>query len=198
MKVNLIYSDDFTSADGWVPETNGTLSIAGGELRWDCSGAAGTIWCRKPFDGPILVEYEVESRAGADNINLITCAHTPGGDLLTCSSQRTGAYPEYHQFPNYIMTYLTDKDRRTRIRFRKNPGFELLSETYCDVPIQQGRSMTMQSSIDAKGNIVLRRDGSELHRCHVGEPLPPTGYVGLRTWNTCLVYRAFKVFALPV
>jgi hypothetical protein len=106
-------------------------------------------------------------------------------------------YAEYQVFANYITTYLTDNERRTRVRFRKNPGFELLSEAYVDAPIPQGKPMTMQSSFDAQGNIVLSRDGKELHRCQADEPLSPTGYIGLRTWNTSLVYRSFKVFALP-
>jgi hypothetical protein len=198
MKKDLIYTNDFSSPDDWLPETNGKLDIANGELRWDCGEETlmGTIWCRKAFDGPILVEYDVESLAGADNINLIMCANTPDGDLLASTSQRTGVYAEYHRFPNYITTYLTDDERGTRVRFRKNPGFELLSETYCEAPIEQGVSMAMQSIIDAQGNMVLCRDGKELHRFQVSKPLPPSGYVGLRTWNTNLVYRDFKVFAL--
>ena len=197
--MDLIYSNEFSNPADWVAETNGTVDMAKGELRWDCSAATlmGTIWCKRRFDCPLLVEYQVESLAGADNINLIVCADTPEGDLLASSAQRTGAYAEYQAFANYITTYLTDKEGRSRVRFRKNPGFELLSEAYTEESIVQGKPMTVQSSIDAQGNSVLRRDGKELHRCHVDEPLSPTGYIGLRTWNTFLIYRSFKVFALP-
>jgi hypothetical protein len=196
--MNQIYSNDFSNPADWVAETNGKLDMANGELRWDCHAATlmGTIWCRRRFDGPILVEYEVEILGGADNINLILCANTPDGDLLASSPQRSGAYAEYQAFPNYITTYLTDKESRTRVRFRKNPGFALLSEVYGEDPIPQRKPITMQSSIDARGNIALGRDGKEIHRCLVDEPLSPTGYIGLRTWNTSLIYRSLTDFAL--
>lgn len=198
MPNTLVYENPLQSLDDWAVESNGVVRMGGGAFRWDCGAATrmGTVWCRRRFEGPFMVEYDVESEAGADNINLIFCADTPDGRLLETSSARTGIYTEYHSFPNYICTYLTDETKRTRVRFRKNPGFALLSEAYADLPIRQGVRMTLQVSVDAGGVIVLRRDGQDVHRHTVAAPLPLAGYVGLRTWNTVLVYRSFRVFAL--
>lgn len=199
MSEELIYQNDFASPRDWLVESNGTVEFAGGELRWDCEGKSvmGTIWCRERFSGPLAVEYDVKCLAGANNINFFLHADTPDGDLLETTDQRTGVYAEYQTFPNYIVTYLTDNEGRTRVRFRRDPGFELLDEAFSDAPIPQGQFITIRTIADADGDLVLCRDGEEVHRATDPQPLSPEGYLGLRTWNTSLAYRNFRVYALP-
>jgi len=130
-------------------------------------------------------------------VNFILHGDTPEGDLLATSDQRTGRYAEYQVFPNSIVTYLTDQENgRSRVRLRRNPGFELLSERYLDEPIEQGRPMRLTTRVEADGTLSIARDGQVLHSARDPDPLPLAGYLGFRTWNTSLHYRDFRVCGL--
>lgn len=198
MTKELIYEADFESAENWIVESNGSLDVSDGELKWDCEGGSvrGTIWCKQRFEGPLMVEYDVQSLAGRDNLNLILYGRTENDDLLETTDERTGDYPEYHEFPNYIMTHVTDGDGRNRVRFRKDPGFNLLDEMFEESRIEQGVTFHMESIVKEDGTMTLKRNGDELLTCKDDDTLPLSGYIGLRTWNTRLVYSDFKVYSI--
>jgi len=198
--VEPLFSDDFANMDDWLVESTGQVRIAGGELLVDCRGKVGTVWCRRRFEGPTIVEYDVVSVAGADNINFFFYADNPPAGLIETTAERTGAYKEYHVFPNYIVTYLTEgKDgggKQWRIRFRKDPGFHLLAERFVEGPTEQGVKKHVTYVFESGGTMTLYVDG-ELQLSFTDKDAPyRSGYHGFRTWNTQLRHRNFRVYAI--
>jgi len=185
----LLFADDFADLRNWSVEGTGTVAAQDGTLVWDCSGTReGTAWCRRKFEGATRVSYEVQVLDGRNNINFFGYADV---DL---AAARSGAYGEYHTFPNYLITYLLE-DGRWRIRFRKNPGFALLSETRVDGP-EPSRWRKIDTVFTRDGMIRLTVDDTPVHEFRDGAPLPLSGTHGLRTWRTKLRYRNFRVYAL--
>jgi uncharacterized protein DUF6250 len=195
----LLFGDDFTDLRNWSVEGTGTVRTLDGTFVWDCSGTReGTAWCRTRFEGATRITYEVQVLEGQNNINFFAYARLErdGTDVLLESGLlRTGAYGEYHAFPNYLITYLLE-GAQWRIRFRKNPGFALLSESRVDGP-EPSRWRTVAYSFGRDGTIRLSIDGEPVHEFHDPAPAPLSGYLGLRTWRTRLRYRNFRVYALP-
>ena len=186
----LLFADDFSDLRNWSVEGTGTAEAVDGTLVWDCSGTReGTAWCLASFNGPTRVTYEVQVLEGRNNINFFGYAQV---DL---TSKRTGAYGEYHTFPNYLITYLIQGEQ-WRIRFRKNPGFALLSEARVDGP-EPGRWRKVEYRFAKDGIIRLSIDGRTVHEDRDARPLALSGLHGLRTWRTKLRYRNFRVYALP-
>jgi hypothetical protein len=186
----LLFEDGFSDLRNWSVEGSGTAVAQDGTLVWDCSGTReGTAWLRTKLEGPTRVTYEVQVLEGRNNINFFGYADV---DL---ASPRTGAYGEYHVFPNYLITYLIENER-WRVRFRKNPGFTLLSESRVDGP-EPGRWRRMEYLFSGDGTIRLSVDGARVHEVRDGAPLQRSGRHGLRTWRTRLRYRNFKVYAPP-
>jgi hypothetical protein len=186
----LLFEDDFSDLRNWSVEGTGTAVAQDGTMVWDCSGTReGTAWCRTKFDGVTRVTYEVQVLEGRNNINFF------GYASVDLASKRTGAYGEYHTFPNYLITYLLEGGR-WRIRFRKNPGFTLLSESRVEGP-DPGRWRTVEVLFSRDGTIRLGVDGAPVHEMRDPSPLPLSGLHGLRTWRTKLRYRNFRVYARP-
>jgi hypothetical protein len=197
LPARLLYATDFRTLDDWTSESSCPPSVAGGELVWPCGGAdgIGTIWNNRRFEGPLLVTYTVTSMGGMHNINFIAYADHPQGVLET-SRSRTGAYPEYHAFPNYILTFLTNGEARWRVRFRKDPGFALLSEAFADMDTTSGVPHRVAYLFDGAGRIALYADGRLVHSAVDSARPYRAGHLGLRTWRTSLRYRDFRVYQL--
>lgn len=197
-EARLLFGDDFSDLRAWSVEGTGAASAAEGSLVWDCSGTReGTAWCRTRFEGPTRVTYDVQVLDGRNNINFFAYARLErdGHDaLLPSGAGRTGAYGEYHRFPNYLVTYLVEGGL-WRVRFRKNPGFALLSEARVDGP-EPARWRAVAYEFARDGTVSLHVDGHLVHRHRDAEPLPLSGYHGLRTWRTHLRYRNFRVYRL--
>lgn len=196
-RVAKVFEDRFSDLENWLVESTGTVKTEDHELVWDCADKkAGTIWCKRRFEGPTIVEYDVETVSGADNVNFIFYGDKKPEGLLETTAERTGAYKEYHAFANYIITYLTNFEPRWRIRFRKDPGFNLLSETYSDRPVTQGVKQHVTYVLQRDGTMSLYADGELLHRHKDADSPYRNGYHGLRTWNSVLKYSDFKVYAI--
>lgn len=194
--VRLVFEDRFDDLSNWLAETDGTVETVNNELVWKCPDKkAGTIWCRRRFEGPTIVEYDVVTVSGSDNVNFIFYADRPDG-LLETTAERTGKYSEYHKFQNYIITYLTNFEPRWRIRFRKDPGFRLLSETTSDRPVTQGVRQHVTYVFERDGTMILYADGRLLASFRDPDSPYGSGYHGFRTWNSVLRYANFKVFAI--
>jgi hypothetical protein len=193
----LVSSDDFHDLANWTPEGTCPPRAESGALVWPCGGAdgIGTIWYNRPIEGPMMVTYTVMTRGGMQNINFIAYARHPAG-LLETTRQRTGAYPEYQAFPNYIVTFLTNGEARWRVRFRRDPGFTLLSETFSDMDTTSSVAHRVAHVFDGKGRIALYVDDSLVHASVDTASPYREGYVGLRTWRTTLSYRDFRVYRL--
>jgi uncharacterized protein YkvS len=198
-KVDLIYTDNFSNLDNWVVESTGSVEVLNNELIWDChqvKEAYGTIWCKKFFQGPTIIMYDVVTISGMDNINFIFYATKEPEGLLETTSERTGEYVEYHKFPNYIITYLTAYKPQWRIRFRKNPGFNLISEKFIDRSTEQGVKQHITYVFEEDGTMSLYSDGNLLHTYKDEESSFRSGYHGLRTYHSTLRYSNFRVYAI--
>ena len=83
----LVFEDDFDDLDNWVVEGDGRVETRENQLVWDCfrkKQTAGTIWCRQPFRGPTIIEYDAVALDGQSNLNFIAYAtHSPDGLLET-------------------------------------------------------------------------------------------------------------------
>jgi hypothetical protein len=206
-RLKLVFEDDFANLDNWLVETTGKVAVKDNWLSWDCFSSgkqAGTIWCRKQFAGPTVIEFDAVGAAGARNLNFILYATHPKG-LLETTRSRTGEYGEYHEFPNYIVTYLTPPvkgepntfaDSQWRIRFRKNPGFKLLSESLAETKKEPGRKQRVTYVLDGYGRMKLFVDGELLHAFEDTSPLYRSGHHGFRTWNSDVKYANFKVYSI--
>ena len=205
-RVRPLFQDSFKNADNWVVEAKGTFTARDGALLWDCDGKEyrGTAWCRRRFRGPTLVTYDVEVLGGRSNINFIFYADLERegrSALLETTAERDGDYGQYHVFPNTIITYLANPGpgedaNRWRVRFRRNPGFKLLRETFLHQDVPFGTRQNVAYAFEKDGTMRLFVDGKELLSHKEDGPLRYDGYHGLRTWRTKIRYRDFRVYGI--
>ena len=197
LQVELLFEEDFDDLSAWTVESTCMPYIENKILMWPCEGkeGMGTIWCNQRFDGPTLVTYEVVSLEGMQNINFFAYASHPKG-LLQTTSERTGHYNEYHNFQNYIVTFLTNEEPQWRVRFRKDPGFELLSETYVAMDTATAQPHQMAYLFDESGGFTLFVNQQKILTAKDTSGAYRTGYHGLRTWRSKLKYRNFKVYSI--
>lgn len=200
------FKDDFDDLDDWLVESTGKVSVEENWLVWDSFSSgrqAGTIWCKRRFSGPTVVEYHAVAEAGARNLNFILYATHPQG-LLETTKSRTGSYGQYHAFPNYIITYLTPpaeakpdtfSDSRWRTRFRKNPGFNLLTERMVETKQDAARQQRITYVLNNEGDMKFYVDGQLMGAFHDKSPYR-SGYHGFRTWNSDVKYANFRVYSI--
>jgi len=199
--VAVVFEDSFESLDNWISESNGAIELEKSTLTWDCFGkkgdrlGQGTLWCKQYFEGPTITECHVVSLEGADNINFFYYAEEKTKGLLKTSDMRDGSYKQYHDLQNYIVTYLLSDLPQWRIRFRKCPGFNLISESYVDLPKEKGIRHKVTTIIEKSGLISFYRDDVLLHSYQDSSPYLK-GYHGLRTWNSKIQYSDFRVFSI--
>jgi hypothetical protein len=161
-----VFQDNFDDLRHWSVESTGTATTSNQQLVIDCHSnnrPGATVWCRQPFSGPTVIEYTAVAEAGANNLNFILYASNSPAGLLETTEQRTGAYPQYHVFPNYIVTYLTAVDDGAseaarsvtpwRVRFRKNPGFNLLTERFVETTDDSGRQQLLTYVFEVGGHM---------------------------------------------
>jgi len=199
-----VFYDDFSGdISNWRIEGDAEVGLNEGWLEVDAlSGTIGaaTIWCTKEFEGPQLVEYDVRLMDNSlqSNINMFLFASIPGGKgILETSLERTGAYNEYHAFPNYLITILNDtspeKRAMLRVRTRLNPGFKLVEEKYFE-PLVFGHVYHIAYLIDS---LLVRvfLESREIARTRYDTVLN-NGMHGLRIWHTHSIYDNFRVSRL--
>lgn len=201
-----LFSDDFSGdlANWWIEGgqrvwiQEGRLHVAANPLARKGGGFVCTVWCRKAFTGDVRVECDahvLESLDDVNNINFFFMYTDPAGKPLhdTRGSRSDGEYRHYHGLNGYIFTYLNDNDAadgrladgstKARIRIRRCPGFELLSETFTH---HCRRGITYRMAIQrAGGELSLAVDGRTLLRARDDRP-HAGGLFGLRTFQTYL------------
>jgi len=203
----LVYANDFASMDDFWREGGEDARTEGGRLFIDtalerapgCRHAA-TVFCRRQFTGDILVRFEAQStdERSHRNFNFFMHAALPGGgDLYATRDTRTGDYPEYHTFDNYLFTYLPAEDGtpRARFRLRRNPGFRLMHEAHAHTCVNF-RWYTFQYLLQV-GEVRTYVDDDP--RAHFGwnDPAPLAGgLIGFRTFQSRLAIRALRVYAI--
>ena len=207
-----VFEDNFSTDSGqWLAEGGAEVMVKDGRMSFDArkgTPAVETVWCKQTFEGDAVIEYaaRVETGQGNTNLNFFIYGSNPdGSSVLLTTAERTGAYRQYHRIPNYIVTYLNMDDReqqdtgaadpsklRVRVRFRKDPGFNLIHETWREQPIEKGR--------DYHFTIVIQGPRTRLYVDkalvfdHTGsEPLHRRGHHGFRTWATHVSVDEFRV-----
>ena len=169
----------------WAVEGNSEVKVADGRL-WVRGilaekGNVATIWYRPELPRDVVVRFRAQAvppeEANAANLNLFLHAREVDGSPLKFG--RSGAYKEYHEIPNYIVTFVGGV-RPGWSRLRRDPGFNLLHEA--DVRSEVGQEY--QIAVTAlSGRIRYYLDGQKLH--DVQDPAPLRGgWFGLRTWST--------------
>ncbi len=191
-----VFRDDFRTTAPWRMEGEGArLWTEDGWLYCDTRAGdvhAATIWCAaREFDDPLWVAFDVRFLDGMFNGNLILHAKGAAGrDVLEWSDLRKGNYDEYHVFPNYILTFLNDQDA-VRIRYRRNPGFALLGETFYKPALELNRTyhvvVVMQS-----GHAQFWVDGLKRYEGYDSSPLR-AGRFAWRTWKTWLAWSNLEI-----
>ena len=171
-------------------QSGSNVTVDDGRLHVDCVDDRGvTVWTPQAFSADLLVEYEAtvrepEGRTTSRNLNCFLCA---SDDPPLAETERSGAYPDYHDFPNYIFT-LTN----THSRLQRDPGFDQVSELM--MGIQPDESYTVQV---CKTGDRLRTavNGRVLHDWTDTDP-HGAGWVGLRTYDTDVTYDRWEIFEL--
>ncbi len=191
-----VFRDDFRTTANWRMEgEDARLWTQEGWLHCDSRAGdvhAATIWCAAAeFTDPVWAEFDIRFMDGRFNGNLIFHARSAaGGDVLESSHLRKGNYDEYHVFPNYILTFLNDRDA-ARIRYRRNPGFALLGETFWPPALELGRTYHVVVVLQA-GHVQFWVDG--VKRYEGQDPSPLTaGRFAWRTWRTWLAWSNLRI-----
>jgi hypothetical protein len=185
---------DGTLPPGWWSEGCQAV-IRNGRLFADADTAsyrASSVWLDKMLSGDLQVEFDAHIVSSSDTANNINCfflySDPSGRPLRESKNQReNGAYTSYHKLNGYIFTYLASGNPATaRTRFRDNPGFNLLAESF-DYECYAGK--TYRIKIIKRGNrFQYWVDGNKLLDKVDDEynPLHNKGHFGFRTWHTAL------------
>ena len=96
---------------------------------------ASTVWLDRELSGNLSVEFDARIRSSSDDANNVNImfmyADSTGKPLrASASERRDGLYSRYHKLNGYIFTNVTNHEPNIRYRFRRNPGFVLMSETF--------------------------------------------------------------------
>jgi hypothetical protein len=213
LPAELAYASDFASLDDFWSEGTPEVTVEGGSLfvRTTLTRDAryhfiSSVFCRQPFTGDLLVEFDARSIHPDSHRNFNVFMHTrlrDGRDLYQTRGERTGDYPEYHVMDNYLFTFLPgtvageDPARAySRWRFRRDPGFRLMKEVY-STPIEQQRWYHFQYLVhDGVAACSVDRQPLETYGWRDPEPLPG-GHFGFRTFCSHMEYRALRIWSLP-
>jgi hypothetical protein len=193
------FDHDTLDANWWV-EGGEAVEIADGRLwvkadpvEYRAPGYVCTVWHREPIAGDVRITFDAHvlgSSRLANNINFFLFYTDPTGAPLPASQadRADGAYPRYHDLNGYILTLInagqtTPGDKRARMRMRRNPGFELLDETF-DYHCRPGR--TYQIMITRRGGrLEFAVDGTRFLTADDPQPWA-SGHIGFRTFHTDL------------
>ena len=190
-----LWDADFGDADEYLvecQEAESEVTFADGSLQIDCLDAGGvTVWARSDFPEDVLVEYratcsEPEAGVSSRNLNCFFAAREEPDRPLDATT-RTGAYPDYHDFPNYIFT-LT----RTHSRLRRDPGFELKDELMMGIQPDEEYTVRLLKRGD---EITTDVNGRVIHEWTDPDP-HSDGWIGLRTYDTDVTYDHWAVYGL--
>ena len=200
---DILFVETFDYPDGDLPEmfwSEGCEAlIKEGKLFIDADTSAyraSTIWLDKIFTEDISVEFDVRvvsSKYKANNINFFLMYSDPSGENLRTTSKmrESGQYSYYHKLNGYIFTNVTipsqGNNLKTRYRFRDNPGFEIIDETFTYGEIRD--NVTFQIKILKVGNnFQFWIDGEKIIDAVDDNfnPVHNSGLIAFRTWRTAL------------
>jgi len=208
----VVLFEDFSSGmDNWWVEGGEKVWVQDGRLHVKADppqkgpGHVATVWCKTPTPADLKVEFDacvIGSSLDVNNINFFMCYADPSGKPIfdTRDSRRTADYKFYHSLNGHIFTFLkapeksgqvyADGTRKGRIRMRRCPGFELMTECFdyrCEAGVTYHVTITKRG-----GDIAFGVDGRVFLRGHDPNPLPG-GLIGLRTFRTELWWDNIRV-----
>ena len=213
VKAESAYSSNFRSLDDFWWEGTPDVSVAGGSLfvrttltRDDRHHFISSVFCRRRFQGDVMVEFDVRSVHPQSQRNFNFFIHTSlvdGRDLFETRGERTGDYPEYHGMNNYLFTFLpgrveSEGDKApefARLRFRRNPGFRLMKEIYSGSVVNDRWYHFQYVVLDGLVACAVDRHPQETYGWCDSEPLRE-GYLGFRTFCSHMEYRELRVWNL--
>lgn len=193
----VLLNETFSYPDGPVPgyfwSEGCPAVIKHGRLFIDADTAgrrAASVWLDKELKGDLSIEFDVylvSSSDDANNINLFFMYGDPSGKPLRQSAQQRedGLYKRYHSLKGYIITNVTNGDTsEIRYRFRKNPGFKLVTETHGS---RKNRKQPIHIKLIKKGNhIEYWEDQNKVFDVMNSDTLYVEGLFGFRTWHTSM------------
>ncbi len=200
--VQLLVQDHFDSLDNWLidmPHPD-TVTIDDNTLQWDALDTLGTLWNKTRIEGPSIVEYDVQTLEGKRNINGIfygSIMDQGQETLLDARRDGNGVYREYSHFQNYMATYLDPEHGGVwRIRFRKNPGFNIIAEKHKTYKIDANDYQRMTYVFEEDGTMRLYADGKRMHVYKDKRGAHRQGYHALRIFETLSNYKNFKIYKI--
>ena len=177
---------------GWYEEGLGHFSFDDEAMIIDAREGGYSAFYKTELPADVLVRYRVRSLPPfqQNNFNLIShCTPPkPGWPIV-----ELGRYPGYRGFDNYIVTFVGDWEKdgwgrdvgKGRVRFRRNPGFELNAEFY--PPSEYGAEYEITYAVRG-GCTRYYINGEKIGEWRDPEPLPG-GFFAFRTYCTVAEYR---------
>lgn len=175
--------DDWVSR--WVVEGDSVVKVVDGRLhigRTDPKAKnVATVWYRPELPKDVMVRFRAKPIPPAENnaANLNLFLHARENDRSPVRFGRTGNYKEYHQIPNYIVTFVGGY-RPGWSRARRDPGFNLLHEA--EIRSEVGTEYRI-AVVFVGGRLRYYVDGKRIHDVTDPKPLP-AGRFAIRTWST--------------
>lgn len=202
----LLHTDDFRSGlDRWSVEAEKPAKVAARDGVLDIDTPAGlTLWFRPELVGPVSIEYQAQAvSAGGPNdrvsdLNAFWMAReVPGGSPL--ARPRTGAFADYDTLRTYYVGQGGNGNTSTRFRrYVGRPGERPLLPQHdhaaADEMLVANRWTTVRLVADG-GLVQYWSDGRKLFELRDPEPYT-RGWFGLRTTQSHLRVKGFRVFAL--
>lgn len=195
---------------GWWCEGSSEFGVKNGQLWQNANPEAGAsiinsvIWIDKIFEGDIRFEADVQVISAKGNVNDVVIffmfSDPNGKSIDETRSERVSARQNlYTDTMNGYVFFFWGKDGVTtpaNIRFRDCPGGHLLLETNA-YEIETGK--TYRLAIEKVGSILrLFVDGQKCAEHDAGtddrsHPIHDSGLIGLKTWQTELLWDNIQV-----
>ncbi len=206
-RVAPIFEESFDSFDNWVT-FSGTSRwwVEDGSMfgHWAAGGGGSNVWCRRNFEGDVLVEFRARLLSpdqewvypgrphGGKNINIRLHVEGPNGeDILDVAErlQEEGTGPNRIGDDQYRGYFFTWTFRHARLR--RSPGYENVSENL-DILPEVGPWYTI--SVLRTGNrLRYFVDGRMVHDYSDPDPFD-RGKIGFALWHSRVEIDSLAVF----
>ncbi|QYY35230.1 DUF6250 domain-containing protein [Ruficoccus sp. ZRK36] len=202
LSLKWMVDEDFSKGEWsgrWTSESQGAqIETAEGGLKISTppenpKKLGTTVWLNEKLPADVLIHINVKTLTTGDfnacNLNLFLHAKEADGSDLVFG--RSGAYPDYHQIPNYIFTFVGG-DMKGWARVRRDPGFNKIAES--DARTARGKDYQI-TVLKVDGRLRYWVDGQLIHDVTDPEPLDG-GQFGLRTWASDIVWEKVEIAAV--
>jgi hypothetical protein len=179
---------------GWHEEGLGRFRLEGGAMLIDAREGGYSAFYKTSLPADLLVRYRVRSVPPYQQNNFNLISHCTPPEPGQWPVVEMGRYPGYRVFDNYIVTFVGDWEKpdwgdedndKGRVRFRRNPDFELNAEFYPDNVY--GREYEITYVVHG-GRMHYYLDGAKIGAWQDPEPLA-AGFFAFRTYCTAAEYR---------